>query len=169
MADVVNNLSIGLNGVRVAAVTFTARPKLIFGFEMYNDRASLVAAIRNLTYDEGSGTNVAGALQFLRENVYGSTRDRLFVRDIAIAITDGFSNIRSRDVAEEARLARNLGYRIFAIGVGAAGDNRFRLQLESIGSDPPSDHVFPLSDVSNLEKIEDTLVRRTCREAPPSM
>ena len=43
----------------------------------------------------------------------------------------------------------------------------FEKEMEDIGSDPDSEHVFHVSDFEDLRNIESALVRRTCREAPP--
>ena len=66
-----------------------------------------------------------------------------------------------------AQKVHNDGIRVFAIGVGYQIQGRFLEELSGIGSDPDEDHVFKINDFSSLSFIEETLVRRTCREAPP--
>ncbi|MDK0829465.1 VWA domain-containing protein, partial [Clostridium perfringens] len=79
-------------------------------------------------------------------------------------MTDGQSTIERDLTVSTARAAHDLGIRTFAIGVGSADYPEFKDEIEGIASDPDDDHVFSLTDFGDLQFIEETLVRRTCRE-----
>lgn len=169
VARVVNNLYVNENGIRIAIITYAGRSRVEFPLDRYYTKEEMLASIRALQYEEGSGTNTAGAISRALTDVYRpGTGDRLYVRDIAVVITDGFSTIDGDLIEAVSTRAHDLGIRTFAIGVGAANNARFLEELDAIASDPNEDHVFPLGDLNMLQRIEDTLVRRTCREAPPS-
>ncbi len=167
--DMVSELHVAPDAVRVAAITFAARATLEFGFDENTSRASLIQAIRNITYSEGAGTNVAGALQFLRENVHGSTGERPDAPDTVVVISDGSSNVRPYDVARESQRVKDLNYTVFAIGVGASGRSRFLRELNSISSDPDDEYTFPLDDFGNLGSVQENILKKACIKVPPSM
>ena len=169
VATVVENLYIGRDGVRVAIVKFTEIPIMVFSLDTYFTSDDLIEAINTIEYDEGAGTNTAGALRMVRNDIYGTGRgDRLFVRDIVIVVTDGFATVEPNATIPAAEALHDRGIRTFAIGIGNQNNPRFQDTLNGIASNPDSDHTFGVSSLNTLTKIEDTLIRRTCREAPPS-
>ena len=166
---VVENMYIAPNGVHVAIVLFSSRSEIIISLSSHFRKSDILGAISRLPFQEGSGTNTTGALRLMMNEVYTQRRgDRLHVRDIAIVLTDGQSTIERDLTIPTAKVAHNIGIRTFAIGVGSTELPQFDAEIEGIASDPNDDHVFSVSDFGDLEFIEDTLVRRTCREAPPS-
>ncbi|KAK2165643.1 hypothetical protein LSH36_47g02029 [Paralvinella palmiformis] len=170
VADVVRNMYIGRDAVRIGVITYSGKPRVVFNLKRYFTAGSVLDAIQNIEYDEGSGTNTAAALRMAKRDIYGQgTGDRLYVRDIVIVITDGQSYLESP--VEAAKELRDAGIRTFAIGVGDPDNPRFpefQRELVGIGSSPSSDHVFNVKYHNDLGKILESLVRRTCREAPPT-
>ena len=143
-----------------------------FLFNRYYSRPALGEAFQSLVYNEGSGTNTSGALRTMRTEVMKQANgDRLSVRDIAIVVSDGFSTIERKLTAIEAQKLKDDGIRVFGIGIGLTANVReeLRKEMETIGSDPDSEHVFNLEDFNALQSIEQSLIRRTCREAAPGM
>ena len=164
---VVENMYIAEEGVHIALVVYGSEATVEFTLGDYTNKIDIMDAIDSIDYNEASETRTDLALEMIRETVFGfGNGNRLSVRDIAIVVTDGFSANRDSTRAQ-ALSALNAGIRMFSIGVANAIDRFFQEELNTIGSDPDSDHVFQVTDFSNLKSIEDTLVRRTCREAPP--
>lgn len=169
VGQVVENMYIAETGVHVSVVLFSAKAEISIKLNSHNRKSDIQDAISRLPFQEGSGTNTTGAiLTMINEVLSQRMGDRLHVRDIAIVLTDGQSTIERDLTIPTARSAHDLGIRTFAIGVGSTDLPEFKEEIEGIASDPDDDHVFSLADFSDLEFIEDTLVRRTCREAPPS-
>jgi collagen type VI alpha len=160
---------IGPNGVRIAGIGFSDQADLAFRLDRYNSKANINEAIRRMPFMESSRTNTSGALKLMRDQVYDQRYgDRLSVRDIAIVVSDGASN-DPMQTSLEARRVHDDGIRTFAVGIGRSVQqiSDFREEMNTIGSDPDSDHVFHINDFADLDSIERTLVSRTCREAPP--
>ena len=44
---------------------------------------------------------------------------------------------------------------------------RFRDEMAAIARDPDAEHLFSISHFDDFSRIEDDIVSRTCREAPP--
>ena len=155
------------DSVRVALLTYTSQPNIRFNFDRYYSPEALLDAIETIEYDEGSGTNTAAALRATKHDIYKpGTGDRLHVRDIVIVVTDGQSVLESP--IDAAQALHNDRKRTFAIGVGDPDVEAFQDELEGIASDPDSEHLFNVRYINDLGKIVESLVRRTCREAPPS-
>lgn len=77
---------------------------------------------------------------------------------VAIIITDGRSQNKQATL-DAAKIAREKGIQIFAIGVGQHLDFE---ELEGIGSEPAEKHVFNVSTFSDLEGIKDRLPSNAC-------
>lgn len=169
VASVVENMYISESGVHVAIILFSAKAEISIKLNSHYRKSDILDAIYRLPFQEGSGTNTTGALLTMMNEVYTQRMgNRLHVRDIAIVMTDGQSTIERDLTVPTAKKAHELGIRTFAIGVGSADLPEFKAEIDGIASDPDDDHVFSIGDFGDLEFIEDTLVKRTCREAPPS-
>lgn len=165
---VVENMYIAPDGVRISLVVFGVQSQLLFPLDRYRNKMDILKAVQEILYDEATQTRTDLALEMVRSQVFGTGNgNRINVRDIAVIVTDGSSTdeVKTR---YEANVARDRGIRMFAIGVKNEFDENFQQELDLLGSDPDFDHVFQVSTFSNLKQIEDTLVKRTCREAPPS-
>lgn len=77
---------------------------------------------------------------------------------VAIIITDGRSQ-NKQETLEAAKIAKEKGIQMFAIGVGQYLDIE---ELEGIGSEPAEQHVFNVSTFSELEGIKDKLPSNAC-------
>ena len=65
--------------------------------------------------------------------------DRQGIKDIAIVITDGRSNVNPERVASEVQLAKAAGIELFSVGITDEVDAD---ELRLIATDPDSSHVF---------------------------
>lgn len=167
VTKVIGNLYVSRDGVSIAALVFSRNVDLVFNLDKYHTKQEIISAIEKIEFLESSGTNTAQALTAMRERIFGkSSSNRLNVRDIAIVITDGASTEQRELTVPAARNAHDAGIRVFAIGVEVT-TGLFRDELLGIGSDPDSEHVFNVNDFATLDKIEETLVKRTCREPRP--
>ena len=69
-------------------------------------------------YPSGYGTNIAEALRLLNQEVFQGPKNRKSAEDIVILITDAKGTTQHNAVIENARILRNDGARVFAIGIG---------------------------------------------------
>ena len=65
---------------------------------------------------------------------------------VLLLLTDGESN--GTPPGKPANELRNLGVRIFSIGLGLS--DKFQKELKQIASDPDTDHVFTLNSFNQL-------------------
>ena len=67
-------------------------------------------------------TNTADSIEAMRNEMFTAENgDRPDVRNMAIIITDGVSNINSRRTIPEADLAKEEGIHIYTVGIGLTG------------------------------------------------
>jgi len=93
IVDVVNEFTIGPNDVQVALVLFSLEAMVEWGFTKYQDKDSLVDAIRNLRYLK-SWTNLNDALFLTHSEVYAPGNGaREGALRATIILTDGVDNI----------------------------------------------------------------------------
>lgn len=149
----VGGFQIGPNNVRMASVTFSTVVHDTFQFNEYNSVERLRNRVLNISYDSG-GTNTHLALQYARETSFSYARSG--VSKIAVVITDGQSNSRSRTM-DEAEKLRNSGVIIFSVGVGSGVD---RTELEGMAS--KSTYVFDVVTFNALESIRERLTKTAC-------
>ena len=163
-ADVVQNLFVASDAVRVATVVYDATASVAFNLQRYETKQDIIQALQNLPYREGPLTRTDVALNLVRTDVLTSTAGaRDDVNDICIVVTDGQSQFPNATRVAANRL-HDAGIRTFTIAAGQTSA-AFHAELRHIASSPSSDHVFEVNQFSSLEFIEDTLVMRTCRES----
>ena len=78
---------------------------------------------------------------------------------MTILVTDGQSSNRDKTVVA-AKLMKEAGIHVFAIGVGKAVDFR---ELEEVASQPPEDFVYNVDDYKSLDAMKYIIANRTCR------
>ena len=155
---IASNFDIGETGTQVAVITFSTGPINRFSLNKYTNKVSLETAINNIPYT-GGWTYTGKALKYAREvSFHPRNGARPNAVKIAIVITDGKSN-RPDDTSAEAKLLRQHGVVIFAIGVGDGPD---QLELNAIATDPDHSHVFFVTDFDALNFIKETIKHKAC-------
>lgn len=97
----------------------------------YQDKTSLLNAIRSLPYPGGE-TATAEGLRAMRTQVFGRQGDRPFVNNTAIIVTDGLPT-RPNDVPAEISQVFAKGITTYAVGVTNRIDKE---TLKSLSSYP---------------------------------
>nr|WNS50033.1 collagen alpha-6(VI) chain-like protein [Halisarca dujardinii] len=119
LATLVEKLPIGENTIRVAEVIYGLHPELVFSLPAYSTAGTLSHAIRNVEYARKCSTKTGKAIQFVVDYYSGLLSGRFGTNRILIVVTDGKS---MDDVQTAAKNARQAGFNVIAIGVGAYAD-----------------------------------------------
>ncbi|XP_052813422.1 uncharacterized protein LOC128240703 isoform X12 [Mya arenaria] len=158
MKNIVNYADIDSGSVRVGALIYSTEVEVQFYLNQYSTKNDVIAAIDKIPYIYGS-TNTADGLQVMRDELFSFRNgDRDDAPNIAMVITDGVSNINGRRTIPEAITTRDLGIKIFAVGIGLT-DTR---ELEGIASIPSSDNAFAVSDFDELVGLEQKIFTSIC-------
>ena len=134
ITDISSALDIGLQINLVGVILFGTSTSIEFSVIQYTDKASLLAAIDNLSY-RGGYTNTHAALDLLRTAGLpgGALSLRSGFTHVAIVITDGRSSDENATLTAASALhSSNIYDQVYAIGVDRADVT----ELNAIASDP---------------------------------
>ena len=165
VADVTTHYDINkISGTQVGIVRFASSASRIISLPQYQSNADLKNAILRIRYT-GGGTATHSAIQAARNEFKANGRSS--AHKVLVIVTDGKSNSFS-STTSQAKLARDEGMKIFAIGIGSGINLN---ELREVASDPDSKHVLTgdytsqsfarLSQfLSNICKGESEMVQR---------
>ena len=161
--DFLRDATISPKYVRVGVLVYSTSVYIQFHLNEYKTKEDVFAAIDRIQYTYGS-TNTAGALKVMRNTMFSvENGDRDNVRNIAVVVTDGVSNINSHQTLMEAEKAKKADIHIYAIGVGLSETD----ELEQIASSPTQENKFAVQDFDELHGLRAKVFKEFCpgREA----
>uniref|UniRef100_A0A914ELJ8 VWFA domain-containing protein n=1 Tax=Acrobeloides nanus TaxID=290746 RepID=A0A914ELJ8_9BILA len=147
----INDLKIGdsYQDSHVGLVTFSENAIVQFKLSDYTDKTSLLNAIKNTQYADGSGTNIPSGMEMALNKVFQKSGDRANVPNVMILITDGNDQY---DVSVLQSQAKQLNVDIFALGVGR-GYNRTKLEAAT----GYTNRVFDVEDYTRVQEVLKTV------------
>ena len=162
VANVVSNLNIGPDQVRVGVVRYSNKPSVQFSLYTYMTNTSLLQAIATIPYN-GGGTNTAAAIltciqQF--NTIYGARPKSSGIPRIAIVVTNGRSNDPDTTI-DAAGIAHSEGILSYAVGIG----NDVNMEeLKVIATNPDSQYLHSVAEFSipELQSLQETLNNQAC-------
>ncbi|XP_003228073.3 cartilage matrix protein [Anolis carolinensis] len=158
--QIVDSLDVSDRNAHVGLVQYSSSVRQEFPLGQYKDKKDIKAAVRRMSYME-KGTMTGQALQYLVDSSFAiSSGARPGVPKVAIVFTDG----RSQDyINDSAKKAKELGYKMFAVGVGNAVED----ELKEIASEPVAEHYFYTADFRTINQIGKKLQNKICVEEDP--
>jgi len=142
----------------VGVILFDSSASMQFNLRAHTSLRTLLSAINRLPYG-GGGTDTAGALRLLLSSAQNRTLGlRSGSSNVAIVITDGFSNNRSATLSEAAALHASNIFDVYAVGVDGAN----LTELQGIASSPK--FVFFTSSFNRLglESLQERVLQQLC-------
>ncbi|CAI9570965.1 unnamed protein product, partial [Staurois parvus] len=158
--QVVESLDVGNNKAHVGVVQYSSSVRQEFPLGRYNSKKDIKTAVKKMAYME-KGTMTGQAIKYLIDNTFTiSNGGRPGVSKVGIVFTDG----RSQDYINDAALkAKELGYKMYAVGVGNAVEDELRM----IASEPVGEHYFYTADFKAMKEIGKKLQMKICVEENP--
>lgn len=129
--QVVEGLAVGIDAIRVALVLYGDDPEIQFYLNSYDNKESVLSAIRGLKYPGGSEANLGAALELVPDSLLGRDaggRAEEGVPQALVVISAGES---TDDVSQGERALKQANVYTFGI---AAGDSA-TAQLEAIATE----------------------------------
>ena len=162
--NIVNGLRIGAQDTHVGIVTYSDQASVEIPLNEYFNKADLVTSIETLAY-LGGNTNTAAGLRVMMENAFDPTRnglrgDRPGVRNLAMIITDGESNINEADTIPNANRAKNAGIILMAMGITNAVNVDELRRISNNGIEGQTYWLSPSFTVAR--DIVDSIVEQAC-------
>ena len=165
MKNIVRDLTIGPNNVRIGIAAFGDNVYPQFQLNTYSTKQEILDVIDRIPYLDQS-TNTQEALKYMRETMFTSRNgDRPNAPNSAIIITDGVPvipgdrNEARRLAIQEADRARSQGINIFTIGVGPEITDDV---LNAIANKPSSRYTFRVDQFYQLETILRQVASAAC-------
>uniref|UniRef100_UPI001ED7EFD4 collagen alpha-1(VII) chain n=1 Tax=Scatophagus argus TaxID=75038 RepID=UPI001ED7EFD4 len=148
---------IGSQATQIAVVHYSDEPRIEFRLNDYQDRNSVLRALRALRYVGGNtrtGKGISYVLQELFQESLGMRQD---VAHVLVLITDG----RAQDnVVPPSRIARALGVSILAVGVSNADIE----ELNKIAAPTSYKNIFYSPTFDDFPSIEREFIQSICSE-----
>ena len=142
----------------VGVILFNGDAHIQFNVRAHASLSSLLFAINTLPYS-GGGTDTAEALTLLlssaRNGALGLHTDS---SNVAIVITDGFSNSRSATLSAAAALHASNIFDVFSVGVGGAD----LTELRAIASSPEFVHFTSSFTSFGLQQLQERITEQLC-------
>ncbi|XP_063341583.1 collagen alpha-6(VI) chain-like isoform X2 [Pelmatolapia mariae] len=155
IVEFLHTFRIGPDHVRMGLVKYSDSPSLEFDLTQHSDVKTMEKVVNKISH-KGGGTNTGKALSSMKGHFQNAKTSRGYkVSEYLIVITDGESNDKVKDPAEELRAQ---GVIIYAIGVNASNDN----ELNEIAGDPKRKYF--VSNFDALKTIKNDVIREICSE-----
>ncbi|NWX90015.1 MATN1 protein, partial [Nothoprocta ornata] len=153
--QIVESLDVSDKQAQVGLVQYSSSVRQEFPLGQYKNKKDIKAAVKKMAYME-KGTMTGQALKYLVDNSFSIINGaRPGVPKVGIVFTDG----RSQDyITDAAKKAKDLGFRMFAVGVGNAVED----ELREIASEPVAEHYFYTADFRTISKIGKRLQMKIC-------
>ncbi|KAM4699797.1 cartilage matrix protein [Discoglossus pictus] len=158
--QIVESVDVGEKKAHVGLVQYSSSVRQEFPLGKFNSKKDIKSAVKKMSYME-KGTMTGQAIQYLIDNSFAiSSGGRPGVSKVGIVFTDG----RSQDYINDAALkAKQLGYKMYAVGVGNAVEEELRM----IASEPVAEHSFYTADFKAMKEIGNKLQVKICVEEDP--
>ncbi|KAF4022049.1 hypothetical protein G4228_013052 [Cervus hanglu yarkandensis] len=151
--NLVNSLDVGSDHIRVGLVQFSDTPVTEFSLNTYPTKSELLAHLRQMQLQGGSGLNTGAALSYVHANHFteaGGSRIRDHVPQLLLLLTAG----RSEDsYLQAANALARAGILTFCVGTSQAD----RAELEQIAFNPGL--VYLMDDFSSLPALPQQLIQ----------
>ncbi|CAL9705272.1 unnamed protein product [Knipowitschia caucasica] len=160
ISNLLQFLRVAPEHTRVGLLQYGSEVQNEFSLNTYSTNAEVQRAVKSMQH-LATGTMTGLALQYTMDTAFteeqGARPAELLIPRIAMVVTDGRPQDEVEDIAAQARQA---GIQIFAIGVGRVDMNT----LQSIGSEPHSEHVHLVANFSQMESLISVFQSKLCGE-----
>ena len=158
LANLVDELTISPDKVRVSQVTYGSRIYFEFDLSAHTEKEELKNALLGIRYRIFQGTRTGRGIKFVVDNYKGRIGGRDDSIPVLVVVTDGKSR---DDVSGPAQQAKESGFLVLSVGVGK---NAVEDELKEIAS--RDDLVVLASDFDSLHEIvaKITALIVACRE-----
>ena len=158
---ITNNFVIGPERTRVGWISFNHQAWVAFRLDRFLNRESVQWEIDHIPYDTGY-TAIGRALETLRLGGFDGGRNSFDVPEVAIVVTDGYTNwgIKTNIAAERLRRGRNVN--VFVVGVGDKVNTTELALVAGAGIEDTQDHMYHIRNFDQLGTLQRRISARAC-------
>ncbi|XP_061188841.1 collagen alpha-1(XII) chain-like [Saccostrea echinata] len=171
--DILKMFEISPAKTQVAAVSFSNVTSPEFLFNSFSSKMEVLEAIKDIKYTKGSATRTYTALEYMNEEIFNSENGaRNDAVKIAIVMTDGETNPGGHDndlsledainwTQDEAKVAKDNGVNVFAIGIGSRINEK---EIMGIASEPKAEFAIKVKTYEEFktDKLKELVAYRAC-------
>lgn len=153
VTSLVSSLDVGRDSIRVGLVQFSETPVTEFSLDTYETKSELLAHVRRLQLQGGTGLNTGSALSYVHANHFseaGGSRIREDVPQLLLLLTAGQAE---DSYLQAANALARAGILTFCVGASQAN----RAELEQIAFNPSL--VYLMDDFSSLPALPQQLIQ----------
>lgn len=150
--QVIEGLAVGRDAIRVALVLYGADPEIQFYLNSYDNKQSVLGAIRGLKYPGGIESNLGAALEEVVDSLLGQDAGGRAAEGVPQALVVISAGESTDDVSQGERDLKLASVYTFGI---AAGDSA-TVQLEAIATD--KSFVLSAPDVRTVASMSDQIL-----------
>ncbi|XP_058521155.1 collagen alpha-3(VI) chain [Ochotona princeps] len=153
VTSLVSSLDVGRDSIRVGLVQFSETPVTEFSLDTYETKSELLAHVRRLQLQGGTGLNTGSALSYVHANHFseaGGSRIREDVPQLLLLLTAGQAE---DSYLQAANALARAGILTFCVGTSQAN----RAELEQIAFNPSL--VYLMDDFSSLPALPQQLIQ----------
>lgn len=160
--QIVYGLDMNYDRTRVALLSYGDNARVHFQLNTYNNRDEVLNAMY-FRPDEGR-TNTANALSMLANNIYRSNNgDRSGVPNVAILVTDGYSNVNRQNTIPSADYVKRQGIALYVVSVGDQIDMSEITSMAGKTNQPSDNYIFSLKKDQSIESVADRISTQLCQ------
>lgn len=159
---VITGMDMNFGRARVGVVTFGDDANLEFNLNTYSDKQEILTAIAFVP--NRGRTNTQDAIRMTRSDVFTQSRgDRRGVPNIAVLVTDGYSNVQRDNTVPEADRAKRDDIAMYVVAVGDSVDVGEVNAIAGTSVTSPDNYVFRVRDDSDIDDVADELAQELCQ------
>jgi len=156
---IVHGVDMQFDRTRIATVAYSTEVIDYFYLNAYQDKESVINSLS--FYHKGGRTNTQAALNLMNEDIFTFTNgDRSFVRNVAIVVTDGYSNVDEFNTIPEATRAKDNGVDVYTVAIAESPDLR---EMNDMASDPDSEFAYRLPSINDVDRVANELLDQLCQ------
>ncbi|XP_006897008.1 PREDICTED: collagen alpha-1(XX) chain [Elephantulus edwardii] len=156
LASIVSPFEISPHQVQVGLTQYSGDPQTEWNLNSFSSKEEVLGAISRLRYKGGNTFTGLALTHVLEQNLRPAAGPRAEAVKVVILVTDGKSQ---DDARAAARVLRDLGADVFAVGVKNADEAELRL----LASDPLDLTVHNVLDFPQLNTLAGLLSRLICQ------
>ncbi|KAI0239671.1 hypothetical protein LSAT2_009633 [Lamellibrachia satsuma] len=152
--DIVQGLKVGENQTRIGMISYSTMVRSDFYLGQYFETSVILPLIWASDYMAGM-TNTADGIDEMRQMF--RQHKRADVKQIAILVTDGKSNLNQEFTIQNAEAAEADGIDIFVVGLGEAVDQE---EIAAIATDPS--FIYDVTSFDTVNGVAQSINNMTC-------
>lgn len=153
-----SDMQISQTHTRVGITTYSRDAVIEYYLNEFNHSSELINISHKIPYRYG-GSHVAKGFEVICDEAFTINKgDRPNAPNFIVLVTDGVSNIRKWMTIRQAEECKDMGVKIFGLGVGLTP----RKEINAVVSEDAYKHTYLLKNYEELKNISENINQAIC-------